>query len=424
MQETAMTNCPAPAATTAGSGPIEAGCAGGVITPERIRDLIAGLEAPFDSAEIKWRVTNTAQVGGRSGPRLRGQMLAYADPRAYTDRLNKLFTPSGWTRDYAVLLVQNFERKERGSAERTIAAKIVVTCKVTIHGLGVHTGLGEEWADDDNSGTAAEAQAFKRACSCFGLGRYLYDLEGQWVDLDDRKRPLETPRLPDWARPSAPEGTKQSPASSRTNGSSQQSRNRNGAQRNGRGGLYRNELVAQVKTLCDTVGYSLARSVLQAVGKVDDPAEIRNVAALTTAFERLQDLARGVERLRVAVEKCGAQRYLAVCQTLNLASDSIDDIPDRPTLRRLLNTLEGNTGCEPAQPQEAVNGNGNRALNELRGRFLREAARVSGATYRTLADVVLEASNGSLTLAALKTLSATDSDKMQAALEKLEHIAV
>ena len=98
-------------------------------------------------------------------------------------------------------MVQNFERKERGATERTITAKIVVTSKVTIYGLGTHTGLGEEWAENDNAGTAAEAQAFKRACSCFGLGRYLYDLEGQWVDLDEKKRPLETPRLPDGFHP-------------------------------------------------------------------------------------------------------------------------------------------------------------------------------------------------------------------------------
>jgi len=162
-------------------------------TQERARELVAALEEPFDVAEIKWRVTNTGQIGSRNGPRLRGQMVAYADPRAYMDRLNDLFTPSGWTRDYAVQLVQNFERRERGGTERTITAKIVVTCKVTIYGFATHTGLGEEWADNDNAGTAAEAQAFKRACSCFGLGRYLYDLEGIWVDLDDKKRPLETP---------------------------------------------------------------------------------------------------------------------------------------------------------------------------------------------------------------------------------------
>jgi hypothetical protein len=61
---------------------------------------------------------------------------------------------------------------------------------MTIDGLGSHSGLGEEWADNENAGTSAEAQAFKRACSCFGLGRYLYDLGGHWVDLDERRQPL------------------------------------------------------------------------------------------------------------------------------------------------------------------------------------------------------------------------------------------
>ena len=56
--------------------------------------------------------------------------------------------------------------------------KVLVTCELTIFGLGSHSATGEEWADNDNAGTAAEAQAFKRACSCFGLGRYLYYFTG------------------------------------------------------------------------------------------------------------------------------------------------------------------------------------------------------------------------------------------------------
>jgi DNA polymerase III delta prime subunit len=40
-----------------------------------------------------------------------------------------------------------------------------------------------------------EAQAFKRACSCFGLGRYFYDVAEQWVELDEYKRPKQTPKL-------------------------------------------------------------------------------------------------------------------------------------------------------------------------------------------------------------------------------------
>ena len=72
---------------------------GPAFTTEGVKELVAALEEPFDPTEIKWRVTNTTQVGSRNGPRFRGQMLAYADPRAYTDRLNELFTPAGWSRD-------------------------------------------------------------------------------------------------------------------------------------------------------------------------------------------------------------------------------------------------------------------------------------------------------------------------------------
>ena len=126
-------------------------------TDEQVRQVEAALENPFDSSEIKWRVTNA------TSDRRRGQVIAYADPRAYTDRLNALFTVRGWTREYGVQVIQNFERKDRGNGETTISGKIVVTCKLTIDGLGSHSGLGEEWADNENAGTSAEAQAFKRA---------------------------------------------------------------------------------------------------------------------------------------------------------------------------------------------------------------------------------------------------------------------
>jgi hypothetical protein len=355
-------------------------------------------------------------------------MLAYADPRAYTDRLNDLFTPLGWTRDYNVQTVQNFERKERGATERSITAKIVVTCKVTIYGFGAHTGLGEEWAENDNAGTAAEAQAFKRACSCFGLGRYLYDLEGQWVDLDEKKRPLETPKLPDWARPKLQRHGENS-AHSKHQGNGQQQTGTNGGARNGRGGLYREELLGHVKALCGTVGFSLSKGVLQVVAKVEDPDKIRDNAKLTAAFEKLQDMARGVERLRAAVAKAGDQRYSALCRELNLASESIDDVPDRTVLRRLVETLEGESGS-PQPPNGTSNGgtgNGSQpdtaSLSDLRGRLLREANRVSGATGRPLAAVINQAANGTFTFANLRTLGAADMGKMQTALTELQRMA-
>jgi len=80
-------------------------------------------------------------------------------------------------------------------------AKVMVTCEVTVFGLGSHSATGEEWADDDNAVTSAEAQSFKRACACLGLGRYLYYFTGTWVDLDEHKRPKSVPQLAGWATP-------------------------------------------------------------------------------------------------------------------------------------------------------------------------------------------------------------------------------
>jgi len=88
MQDTATTN----GAPLVPVVPINERFSGGGVAltfePERVQALLAALEEPFDVSEIKWRVTNTTQVGSKTGPRYRGQMLAYADPRAYTDRLN------------------------------------------------------------------------------------------------------------------------------------------------------------------------------------------------------------------------------------------------------------------------------------------------------------------------------------------------
>ena len=63
-----------PAAVQAGGGK--------EYTDEEVRRLVAALEEPFDPSEIKWRVTNTTK------DQTRGQVMAYADQRAYTDGLN------------------------------------------------------------------------------------------------------------------------------------------------------------------------------------------------------------------------------------------------------------------------------------------------------------------------------------------------
>jgi len=156
-------------------------------------ELLAELEVPFPVGQVLWRVTNTANN------RTRGQVVPYADPRAYTERLNALVRPQGWTRTYETVTMNNITRTKRNA--EIVTGKILVTCKVTIDGLGTHSGTGEEWADEDNAMTSAEAQAFKRACSCFGLGHYFYDFDAPWVDIDDKSRPKKSPALAPWMVP-------------------------------------------------------------------------------------------------------------------------------------------------------------------------------------------------------------------------------
>jgi hypothetical protein len=61
-----------------------------------------------------------------------------ADPRAYTDRLNALLSPQGWTREYKVETMSNITCVKKG--ESVLSGKVLVTCTVTIFGLWSHSG--------------------------------------------------------------------------------------------------------------------------------------------------------------------------------------------------------------------------------------------------------------------------------------------
>ena len=58
-----------------------------------VKEILRELEVPFSPGQVQWRVTVTAN------DRKHGQIVPYADPRAYSDRLNALLSPQGWTRE-------------------------------------------------------------------------------------------------------------------------------------------------------------------------------------------------------------------------------------------------------------------------------------------------------------------------------------
>jgi Rad52/22 family double-strand break repair protein len=137
-------------------------------------NIFKELSEPFPKEDVFWR------PGRRSNDGKRAQALPYAESRSYEDRLNTIcygewslkFTPWGENR---------------------------IICELTIHGV-TRSSTGEFDTEKRNAvaeGTVAEAQAFKRACSKFGLGRYMYDVPIQWVDYDeDRKSLKNNPEIP------------------------------------------------------------------------------------------------------------------------------------------------------------------------------------------------------------------------------------
>ncbi len=179
------------------------------------------------------------------------------------------------------------------------AAKILVTCEVTIACIGTNSGTGEEWSDRENALTGAEAHAFKRALSCFGLGRYLYDLDGEWVELDQHGMPKKIPKLPRWATPKGwlaglrPKRRRNRHALVRANGHS------------GNGDLPSHvvnghSLVAAIEAMQEKIGHRLYRGVLKRAARAWSPQQIQDAAVLEQALAQMQGAERGVARLEAA----------------------------------------------------------------------------------------------------------------------------
>lgn len=131
----------------------------------RMVGIMESLAAPFPTGVVYWKPQTMAKDDRR------GLAVPYADPRAYLDRLNET-VPGEW----------------HSRATFTVAANKLF-CVVDLVVLGVtRYGDGEAELDEANAGPAASAQAFKRAATAFGLGRYLYDLPTPWEEYDAERR--------------------------------------------------------------------------------------------------------------------------------------------------------------------------------------------------------------------------------------------
>jgi len=140
--------------------------------------LLEALQEPFPSEYIEWKPQSVSKDGKRA------LAAAYVDARRYQERLD-LVCP-GWSSHIELL-----------------ANGQVAKVAITIAGV-TREDVGEASGEDANTVTTAVAQAFKRACAAFGLGRYLYFLPQVWCDYDaEKRRIVNPPRLPFWALPEA-----------------------------------------------------------------------------------------------------------------------------------------------------------------------------------------------------------------------------
>jgi hypothetical protein len=277
------------------------------------------LAEPFGLSEIKWRVTHTTHDGTR------GAVIAFADPRAYTDRLNQLFTPSGWTRNYDVTTVSAVTRQKRDKIIQT--GKVLVTCTLTIARIGTHSGSGEQWADEQNAMTAAEAQAFKRASSCFGLGRYLYNLQETWVALDAQGKPTRLPALPEWALPKANSVVgKTNPACGPRPPEVQP-------------GPIDQKTTAKIEGFRRTLGDPIYLEILWRVARARQANAIPNAKLQANVAEVMERASRGVSKAHSLANQIGKTSFIAILDKLRI--ESMTEIPRLEMLKTLVTDLEG-----------------------------------------------------------------------------------
>lgn len=306
------------------------------LSKSALDEVLGGLAIPFDLPVVQWRITEWSEDGRR------GLMLPYADPRAYSDRLNDLFSPAGWSRKYIVQASSPVQRTKRGPA-----AKILVTCEVTIACIGTNSGTGEEWSDKENALTGAEAQAFKRALSCFGLGRYLYDIDGEWVELNERRLPIRIPRLPRWATPNGwlaglrPKPKRNRHALVRANGHSG-----NGHPASPEANGQRQSLIVAIEAMEIKIGKRLYRGLLKNVARVWSPQQIQETPRLERVLAQMQGAERGMARLEAAQAKLTPETVQRIVSSLNAPPAKIQDLQ---TLHSLVVALEKEVDAQRSQ---------------------------------------------------------------------------
>jgi hypothetical protein len=152
------------------------------MSAESQKAMLKQLKEPFDLKFVKWR------VGATNADKTKGIALPYIDSREVMKRLDDVCGLGNW-RNHQTAIDGGF------------------VCELDIK-------IDGEWVTRSNAAgnthvepiKGGASDAFKRAASTWGIGRYLYYLPNVWVAIKPQGKSYvlaELPELPEWALPSA-----------------------------------------------------------------------------------------------------------------------------------------------------------------------------------------------------------------------------
>jgi hypothetical protein len=171
-----------------------------------------------------------------------------------------------------------------------------------------------------------EAQAFKRASSCFGLGRYLYNLPETWVSLDDHGKPVKLPALPAWALP------KVNAAAGKTNPAC--GLRPPAVQR----GPIDQKTTTKIEGFRHILGDGIYGEILWRAGHARRANEIPNAQFQANVADAMERASRGIQKAHSLAEQIGEGSFVAVMDKLQI--QSMADVSRLESLRTLVTELE------------------------------------------------------------------------------------
>jgi SpoVK/Ycf46/Vps4 family AAA+-type ATPase len=172
-----------------------------------------------------------------------------------------------------------------------------------------------------------EAQAFKRASSCFGLGRYLYNLPETWVDLDGQGKPTRLPALPNWALPKANSATgKINPACGPRPPEVQR-------------GPIDQRITGKIEGFRRILGDPIYGEILWRVARTQKANAIPNAQLQANVAEAMERASRGIRKAQSLAESIGDTQFVSVLDRLHIGS--MTTISNLEALKHLVSELEG-----------------------------------------------------------------------------------